>query len=163
MVISRHWYIRKHARLVGCSRTTIQNYLKEELKKELLGKNVPQEVNIHQKEHCALLSKDSLQKLIKRPELIKRSLAIGETWLSLYIAPRRHQQRQYLYKDEMPEVAIAADHNGAKRMLVVALNYDGVTFYWLCPERTTIDSDAYKNIWRKKSQIACLIAISSAK
>ena len=59
-------------------------------------------VTDEQKEHRVLACKNNLQLLSQQNSLIDRTLAIDETWVSLYMQPQRDQARSWRNKGEDP-------------------------------------------------------------
>lgn len=130
--------------LVNCSKTTVYRYLTEDLQmKKLLSKWVPHFLTQEQREHRILACKYNLEQLSKQKSLINRTLAIDETWLTLYMQPQRDQARSWRIKDENPQQIVLQSNYQRKRMLILAMDYNGVAYWKLCAPKETVTSEVY--------------------
>lgn len=147
---SRHWSLRSLSSRLSIPRATVQRIVKRELGlTKKLGKWVPHELTDIQKEHRVLACKMNLADHSKDKTLLTRTIAIDETWVSLYMAPDRSQQRVWLASDEeLPEVPCENIH-GNKRMLILGMDYEGIAVWKLLPEKTTVDGQVYLNFLMK--------------
>ena len=50
---------------------------------------------------------------------------------------------------EEPDRVVSANIHGTKRMLIMSMDYNGIPFYKLRPERTTVSSAVYKEFLEK--------------
>ena len=100
--------------------------------------------------HRILACKDNLSMLSKDKSLLKRTLTIDETWLSLYMSPNKDQAKTWRFPGEEPDQQVNDQRFGIKRMLVMAMDFYGICFYWLLDEKQTVDAECYKNILNVK-------------
>jgi transposase len=121
-------------------------YLTEDLQMEkLMSKWVPHFLRDEQKEHRVLACENNLQLLSKDKSLINRTLAIDETWLSLYMQPQRDQVRSWRNKNEKPPEFVQQSNYERNRMLILAMDSQGVAYWKLCEPKKTVTSEVYKN------------------
>lgn len=113
------------------------------------GKWVPHKLTEDQKDFRALCCRVNLQTYQKTKSLLERTLSIDETWVKLYMEPDRNQRGQWLRKDEEAEPAVVEDIHGNKRMLIMAMDFDGIAFYELLPEKQTVTADVYISFLKK--------------
>lgn len=57
--------------------------------------------------------------------------------------PDRNQQRQYLFPGEEPEPTVCEVIRANKRMLIMAMDFNGIAFYELLPEKQNVNSEIY--------------------
>lgn len=58
--------------------------------------------------------------------------------------PDRSQRAQWRYPDEEKGQVPRQDVHKDKRMLIMAMDFDGIAFYELCPPKTTVTGEIYK-------------------
>nr|CDJ90503.1 transposase [Haemonchus contortus] len=75
--------------------------------------------------------------------LLKRTLAIDETWVGLYTEPESHKHRVWIDADEEPPELVHKESRGSKWMLITAMDFWGVAFWRLCPEKMAVTSEVY--------------------
>lgn len=141
---SRHWSTKVLSSKLGIPATTVKRYLKEEMKMvKKLGKWIPHDLNDSQKEHRDLACRLNLDIISKDKLAIEKTLTIDETWVSLYMSPTRSQRRSWAFPGEPgPSVPVANIH-APKRMLILAMDQNGIAFYKLYPPKTTVNSTNY--------------------
>lgn len=143
---TRHWSLRTLSNKLSIPLKTVHRIVKDELKlTKKLGKWVPHELSEAEKEHRVLASKDNLERFSKDKSLIRRTLTIDETWVSLYMAPDRAQAKVWLGPDEPGPSHVRQEIHGNKRMLIMAMDHDGIAFWRLLPEKTTVTAEIYRN------------------
>lgn len=143
---SRHWSLRSLAARTEIPWSTVRNIVKDQLKmSKVLGKWVPHVLTEDQKNHRILACEKNLEIYRKDKTTLRRTISIDESWLALYMKPDRSQARQYLYPGEDPEEVPRHNIHGHKRMLIMALDFNGIAFWKLCPEKTVVNGDLYKN------------------
>ncbi|XP_015793258.1 histone-lysine N-methyltransferase SETMAR-like [Tetranychus urticae] len=143
---SRHWSTRSLAAKVSIPLTTVKAYLNDRLKlRKRLGKWVPHDLSETNKENRVLSCRLALQMIRDDPDCLKKTVTIDETWVSLYMAPDRNQQRQWVYPGEEPEPVTKENIHGNKRMLIMGVDWNGIAFWELLPEKTTVTADVYKS------------------
>jgi hypothetical protein len=74
-----------------------------------LGKWVPHELTQDQMEHRCLCSRHNLLLQNQHPNRLKQTLAIDETWLSLYTPPSRDKRKFWLGRGEKAPVILAQE------------------------------------------------------
>ncbi|XGW34563.1 hypothetical protein V3C99_018471 [Haemonchus contortus] len=79
----------------------------------------------------------------RHPQLLKRTLAIDETWVDLYTEPESHKRRVWMGADVEPPELVHEELRGSKRMLIMAVDFWGMAFWRLCPEKMTITAEVY--------------------
>ena len=127
-------------------KTTVFNYVTKNLgMRKILSKWVPHELTIANMEHRILSCEKNLSMLSKDKTLLKRTLTLDETWVSLYMSPNKDQAKIWAIGDEVPEKIVRDQRFGIKRMLIMAMDFDGICFYELLPEKTTVNALGYKN------------------
>lgn len=141
---SRHWSLRSLASTTGIPLSTLSVILKRDLKmKKKLGKWVPHKLTNDQQNFRSLCCRVNLQTYQKTKSLLKRTLTIDETWVKLYMEPDRDQRRQWLKEGEQIEPTLCENTYGQKRMLIMAMDFDGIAYYELLPERQTVNAEVY--------------------
>lgn len=146
MVESRHWSLRSLATKTGIPRETVRRIIVNHLKmKKKMGKWVPHELSPGQVEHRILACKENLRTHNRNPTRLQRTISIDETWVRLYMEPDRNQARSWVYSGEDPEPMAREELHGAKRMLIVAMDWDGIAFYELLGSGTTVNGQVYKD------------------
>lgn len=91
---SRHWSVRSLASRTGISKSTVGRIVRTELcMKKILGKWVPHVLTDSQQDHRIISCRMNLMNFRKTKSLLKRTISIDETWVSLYMQPDRNQQR----------------------------------------------------------------------
>jgi hypothetical protein len=102
-----------------------------------LGKWVPHVLTEEQMEHRCLVADIKLKRINRHNYLLRSIVAIDETWVSLYTPPQRDQRQFWLPRrvtaPEIPNKEIRE----RKRLLVLAMDFDGVAFYELLNENET--------------------------
>lgn len=143
---TRTWTCLELSNRVDASKATVHKYLTQDLQmKKLLSKWIPHFLTEEQKEHRVLACKINLELLSKDNSLINRTLAIDESWLSLYMEPQRDQSRSWRNKEEtQPEIVHQSNYQ-RKRMLILAMDFQGVAYWKLCAPKETVTSEVYKN------------------
>ncbi|XGW34807.1 hypothetical protein V3C99_018659 [Haemonchus contortus] len=79
----------------------------------------------------------------RHPRLLKRMLAIDETWVGLYTEPESHKRRIWMDADEEPPEFVHKESRGSKWMLIMAMDFWCVAFWRLGPEKMTVTSEVY--------------------
>lgn len=99
----RDWTVVELAHPTGIPASSVRRILKDELKmKKKLCQWVPHvltEENVLARiEVCT----NNLLRLHRRPTLLNRTLAVDETWVSLYTEPKSNKRRLWMNADEEP-------------------------------------------------------------
>lgn len=143
---SRHWSLRFLSNRLSIPKSSIQIILKDVLHmRKVLGKWVPHDLTPDQKEHRVLASQTNLADHKKDKSLLKRTLTTDESWVALYMSPDRSQMRSYLFPGEQPPTAPRDSPHEHKRMLIMAMDWNGICFWKLLPEKTTVTGQVYKD------------------
>jgi hypothetical protein len=106
-----------------------------------LGKWIPHELTEDQMECRSLASHHNLLLLNQHPNRLKQTLAIDETWLSLYSPPPKDKQKFWLGKGEKAPEIPAKQMGERKRMLILAMDWQGVTFWHLYGKGETVTAE----------------------
>ena len=140
----KSWSVRELAFKLELSKTTVHRMLRENLglvKK--LGKWVPHLLTEEQMEHRCLVANINLKLINRHNYLLKSIVAIDESWVSLYTPPQRNQRQFWLPRGAAaPEIPNVEIHE-RKRLLILAMDFDGVAFYELLNENETLNSNRY--------------------
>ena len=143
---SRHWSLRSLASNVQAPYSTVRRIVEDDLGMiKKLGKWVPHLLTPEQKENRVLCSEMNLREYHKTNSLLKRTLSIDESWVGLYNEPDRNQVRQWCQRGENPDVAVHEELRGEKRMLTMALDFNGIAFWELLPPKTTCNGERYRD------------------
>nr|CDJ91455.1 mariner transposase [Haemonchus contortus] len=86
---------------------------------------------------------NNLLRHLRHPRLLKRTLAIDETWVGLYTEPESQKRRVWMDADEEPLELVHKKSRGSKWMLIVAMDFWDVAFWRLSPEKMTVTSEVY--------------------
>ena len=113
--------------------------------KILMSKWVPHFLRDEQKEHRVFACENNLQLLCKDKNLINRTLAIDETWLSLYMQPQRDQVWFWKNKNEESPEFLQQSNYKRIRMLILAMDFQGVAYWKLYEPKKTVTSEGCKN------------------
>lgn len=141
---TRHWSVRSLSNVTGIPYGTTLKILKEKLGlKKRLSRWVPHELSDIQLEHRILACRLNLETYKKNKNLLERTLSIDETWVALYMEPSHDQRGVWIGRGEAPPHVPRESRNAEKRMLIMALDYNGIAFYKLLPHKTTVDANLY--------------------
>lgn len=148
---SRHWSMRSLSQHLDIPLATLRSIVVDDLKmKKKMGKWVSPELTAEQKMTRVLACRINLQDYSKHPDRLRRTFSVDETWVSLYMEPDRNQAKVYLYPgEETPEMPHANIH-AAKRMLIVAMDFEGIAFWKLMKPKTTINGESYVAFLKEK-------------
>ena len=105
---------------------------------------MPYQLNDFQLENRVTACRLNLRMLQDDSTLLQKTVTIDETWVSLYMAPDRNQQRSWAYPGEEVERTTAENIHGNKRLLIMAMDWDGICFWQLLPPKTTVNWQVYK-------------------
>lgn len=142
---SRHWSLRAISNKEEIPYSSVQRIVVHELKmKKIMKKWVPHELSSQQQEHRVLACRVNLERYSKDKNLLKRTLTIDESWVALYMAPDRSQSRSWVLPGEQPETQVLQNIHGPKRLLIMAMDFYGIAFWKLLPEKSTVTAEVYK-------------------
>lgn len=148
---SRHWSVRSLALHLEIPAATVERIVKNELQmKKKMGKWVPHELSAEQIMTRILASKQNLRDYKKHRERLNRTFTVDEAWVSLYMKPNRNQAKVYLFPNENPPEIPHENIHAPKRMLIMAMDFDGIAFWKLLPEKTTVTAEAYVSFLKEK-------------
>lgn len=139
------------SRRLGIPKTSVHHILKEDLHlAKKLGRYVPDELTDDQRQHRVLACQTNLSNYQKHKELLNRTLALDESWVSLYMQPQRDQlgpgSSGGSHALSVPRESIHKD----KRMLLLAMDFDGIAWYHICEEKETVTAELYKSILERE-------------
>ena len=96
---SRHWSLRSLASHTSIPYGTVQRIVRGELGyKKILSKWILHELTDFQRQLRVVCCHSNLRMLSQTKTLLKRTLTIDESWVSLYMEPDRFQARQWVQK-----------------------------------------------------------------
>ena len=145
---TRSWSIKALAQRVNVPESSVRTILMDDfgLTKKL-GKLVPHELTEEQKETRIDLCRDNLLRHRRHGNLLKKTLAIDESWVSLYRPAHKNKSAQWLAKGEVGTTQPRGGLWERKRMLIMAMDIDGIAFWHLCEEKQTVTSQVYKKFF----------------
>lgn len=143
---SRHWSLSALSSRLGIPKPTIYFILRNDLKmKKKMGKWIPHELTPDQMEFRVLSCENNLSRYKKDKKLLDRTISIDETWVSLYMRPNRDQACSWTYPNEQPMNELQQNIHFNKRMLIMCMDINGIAFWELLPEKTTVNAQTYVN------------------
>lgn len=143
--------VRQIAERLDIPKSTTHEIIKDDLKlTKRLGRFVPHDLSPDQREHRILACQTNLELYKKTKEKLKRTLALDETWVGLYMQPQKDQMMSWLEPNELgPSIPLESRY-GEKRMLLVAMDYNGIAWYHLLKKKESMTSELYKTILNEK-------------
>ena len=111
---------------------------------KILTKWIPHELTEDQQQFRIDACNNNLLRYRRHPHLLKRTLAIDETWVSLYTAPKGEKRKVWIAKGEEPPTVIRGDIHGHKRMLIMAMDFDGIAFWELLGDKQFLKAETYR-------------------
>lgn len=143
---SRNWSVRELALRTEIPKSAIYVIFKEifDLSK-ILGKWVPRNLTKDQKEFRVIACRDNLLRYNRHKKLLNRTLAIDETWVSMYTPPSRDKAKFWLKPGEQLPILPQQEKHERKRMLIMAMDINGIAFWELCEEGSIVNAEVYKN------------------
>ncbi|XGW34925.1 hypothetical protein V3C99_018742 [Haemonchus contortus] len=60
-----------------------------------------------------------------------------------YSEPESHKRRVWMDADEKPPELVHKESRGSKWMLITAMDFRGVAFWRLCPDKMSVTSEVY--------------------
>jgi [histone H3]-lysine36 N-dimethyltransferase SETMAR len=143
---SRHWSLRSLANKLSIPKSVVQRIVKNDLLlTKKLGKWVPHNLNEYQKEHRILSCQANLALYNKDKSRLKRTITLDETWVSLYMSQDRSQSRVWVRQEEKPPIIVKDNIGKNKRMLIMSMDFNGIAFWDLLPEKTVVNAEFYRN------------------
>ena len=143
--------VRTISQNITASKSTVHRILKEDLcLKKKLGQFVPHELTYNQRQNRILACQANLQEYRKHKTKLVRTLVLDETWVSLYMQPQKDQMKFWLEPNEVGPSAVLESNTINKRMLLMAMYFNGIAWYHLCEEKETITGDKYRAILSKE-------------
>lgn len=157
----RGWSMRELARQLQIPSASPHRILTKVLGlKKVLGKWIPHELTEDQMKFRIIASRNNLLRFRRNTRLLKRTLAIDETWVHLYAPPAKDKARFWLGADEKKPIIARQELRERKRMLIMAMDLNGITFWELCEEEQTVTAERYKSFlqrnlptWMAKNKI----------
>lgn len=86
----------------------------------------------------------NLFRLTNTRGMLKRIIAIDESWAPVYTLPPRHQRRHWVSPGQQPAAIPMPELHEQKELLIIGMDFDGVAFWSLFDEGLTMTSDRYK-------------------
>ncbi len=117
--------------------------------KKIMAKWVPHLLDERQHEQRCEAAYRNLQLLSQHPRLLRQTLALDETWVVLYRPFERDQRRFWLCTGEEPPQVPKQKMHERKRMLLVAMEFDGIAYYHLYEEGETVNAERYRDFLSK--------------
>jgi hypothetical protein len=113
--------------------------------KKIMAKWVPHLLDERQQKQRCEAAYRNLQLLSQHPRLLRQTLALDETWVVLYRPPEGDQYRFWLCTGEEPPQVPKQKMHERKRMLLVAMDFDGIAYYHLYEEGETVNAERYRD------------------
>ena len=143
---TRAWSVAQLSLEVNVPPASLWRILTDELGlKKIMGKFVPHLLSEDQKMARSNICHDNLIRVKRHPRLLRKTLAIDESWVKLYSAPRKDQMRHWLETSKVAPNVVADELRTPKRMLILAMNFEEIAFWHLCKERETVNSEVYRS------------------
>jgi transposase len=141
---SRAWSLRSLSAKLDIPRSTLHGIIKEKLKfRKVNAKWVPYELSPAQMEtrvaYCTLNLKNYRQQTTR----LTHTISIDETWISFYRPPEKDQTKEWRRPGEKKTNVALPNTLGPKRMLVLAMDYDGICYYEILEEKEKMDQHRY--------------------
>jgi [histone H3]-lysine36 N-dimethyltransferase SETMAR len=141
---SRGYTIEKIAIETGIPSTTVYRIISQVLKmKKKLAKWVPYKLNEDQTYFRSEVCYNNLLTCRRNPNTIKRTIAIDESWIFLYTAPKGKDKKIWVTNEEPRPTIVSENIHNSKRILIMAMDYNGIAFWKLLGEKQYCDSRAY--------------------
>ena len=138
------WPLKVLGPKLRCSPENVRRTLSDDLKKKkLLDSWVPHQLDENQKEMRVHICELNLFRLSNSRGMLKRIIAIDESWAPVYILPPRHQCRHWVSAGQQPAATPMPELHEQKALLIVGMDFDGVAFWSLFDEGVTMTSDRY--------------------
>lgn len=108
-----------------------------------LRKWIPYQLTPKQVEARVEASRANLQLYQQQESRLEHTVAIDETWVSLYRPPERDQAREWCRPGEASSSVVLPTRFGRKVMLIVALDIHGICYYEILAEKGTVTARRY--------------------
>lgn len=142
---TRSWSVRELSHRLNIPSTTVWEILRHDLDlTKKLGKLVPHHLTEDQRQARIDVCYDNLLRVRRHPNLLKKVLAIDESWVSLYRPPSRNKRGSWLGPNEKAPNVPQQELRERKRMMIMAMDFDGIAFWHLCDENESVNSEVYK-------------------
>ena len=140
----RGWSVRHIAEKLGIPKTTVHEILTEKLGlKKVMKVWVPHTLTEDQKIFRIEGCHNNLLRYRRHPSLLKRTLAIDESWVSLLIPESKTKAKVWIGPNENVPTTIRAELREPKRMLILAMDFEGIAFWEILPLGTTVNAQVY--------------------
>jgi hypothetical protein len=97
-----NWGTENYAHVLGISSSTVKCMLKEMGAKKIAARWVPHELNPAQKVSRVKICEEHLKRYKADPEMLKRIIAIDETWVRSYDPRDRESSKQWRLPEQEP-------------------------------------------------------------
>jgi hypothetical protein len=112
-------------------------------------------INSFPKEYRITVARVNLERLARERYLLGRLVAIDESWVALYSPPARDQMRFWLEPGAAaPNVPLPELHE-RKRLMIMAMDWDGVAFFSFLGENETLTSEKYCHFLNEYMEVWC--------
>lgn len=138
----RDWSEMELAEELDIPQFSIHRILTNDLIKRL-GIFVPHELTPENRQARIAASNNNLQLLKKHPRLLQQTLALDESWIFLRTPKDRTHSKYWLSKKESPPRLVVHNVQGPKRILILALDWNGIAFWELLPTGNNVTADYY--------------------
>ena len=157
----RDWSVRTIEATTDIPRETVRNILRNKLGLNKVHKTwVPYELNEDQKINRVTASQANLLRFRKTKKLLERTIAIDESWIPMY-EPVGNGSKVWLHPTEPRQTQVKGGFQQKKRMLIMAMDYSGIAFWKLLPEKTTVTAEVYRDFikeniedWKLKNNVS---------
>lgn len=104
---------------------------------------VPYELNADQKKMRVIDSAANIKTYNRTKSSLDRTFAIDETWMPFHRPPEKDQNRRWLRTEERAETVPMPDRYSSKRMVIFAMDFNGICYYEILDQKETVNSDRY--------------------
>lgn len=141
---SRAWSLRSLSPKTGIPRETCRLIVTKTLKmKKILKKWIPHELTPAQVETRLVYSQWNLVMYNQQKSRLEHTVAVDETWVSLYRPPERDQARQWLRSGEASTSVVVPNSYGPKVHVILAMDFRGICYYEIMPQNETVKAPQY--------------------
>lgn len=142
----RGWSLRELAHETGIPRSIVGEIIKKNLEmRKLMNQWVPHSLTEEVIETRIMASRNNLLRYRRHPRLLKRTIAIDESWVGLYTQPKGDKRRSWVSVGEKRQKMVRENIRDRKRMLIMAMDFNGIAFWELLPEKSTVNSQVYQS------------------
>ena len=141
---SRAWSLRALSEKLHVPRWTLHEVITDTLNfRQVNAKWVPYELAPSQKETRVAYSRLNLINFNQNKTRLEATVSIDETWISLNRPPEKDQLKQWLQPGEKGTTVAAFNKFGPKRMLILAMDINGICYFELLAPQEKLNGVRY--------------------